>query len=121
MPTAIEDFTVNLPAKIQSDVKAAGEIGAVFLFRITGKGGGVWAVNLSDNPGVTSGEVEDPTCTLELSAEDWNAISDDPSKAMQLYFDGDLKVSGESLRSSKLKLILGDAAGPTTPEEGDLK
>ena len=107
MPDAQTDFTKNLPEKISSDPDAAKNIDAVFLFKISGDDGGTWTVNCKDDPGVHEGEVGEPDCTLELTSEDWQAISDNPSSAMQLYFQGKLKVSGDAMKATKLQQLLG--------------
>lgn len=107
MPDAKTDFTKNLPEKISGDPDAAKEIDAVFLFKISGDDGGVWTVNCRDNLGVHDGEVGEVDCTLELTDEDWLAISDNPATAMQLYFQGKLQVSGDAMKATKLQQLLG--------------
>lgn len=108
MPDAKTDFTKTLPEKIQADPDAAKEINAVFLFKINGDDGGTWTVDLKgDEPGVKEGEVGTPDCTLEMSAEDWKQISDNPQSAMALYFQGKLKLGGNAMLATKLQKILG--------------
>ena len=107
MPDAKTDFMTNLPAKISDDPDNAKDIDAVFLFKITGDDGGTWTVNCRDDVGVHEGEVGEADCTLELSSEDWQAISDNPQMAMQLYFQGKLKVSGDAMKATKLQQLLG--------------
>lgn len=100
------DFESGIANKISSDVEKAKAIGAVFLFKITGDGGGTWTVNLKDNPGVTEGDAGNAECTLELAAEDWKTINTNPQAAMQLYFQGKLKVAGNPMLATKLQQIL---------------
>lgn len=108
MPDAKTDFTKNLPEKIASDPDAAKAINAIFLFKIEGDEGGTWTVDLkSDEPGVKEGDAGGADCTLEMSAEDWKAISDNPQSAMALYFQGKLKVSGNAMLATKLQQLLG--------------
>lgn len=107
MPDAKTDFEQKLPEKISSDPDAVKTIDAVFLFKVTGDDGGVWTVNCKDEPGVKEGDQGNADCTLELSAEDWKAISDNPQSAMQLYFQGKLKVSGDAMKATKLQQLLG--------------
>ena len=106
MPDAKTDFTKNLPEKISGDPEAAKEIDAVFLFRITGDDGGTWTVNCRDEVGVFEGEKGEADVTLELTDEDWQQISDNPQLAMQLYFQGKLKVSGDAMKATKLQQLL---------------
>jgi putative sterol carrier protein len=108
MSDATTDFTQNLPKKIAADPDRARAINAVFLFKITGEGGGTWTVDLKgEDVGVKEGEVGTPDCTLELSSTDWAQISANPGSAMGLYFTGKLKVGGNAMLATKLQQILG--------------
>ena len=101
------DFEKNIPEKINADPEKAKNVGAIFLFKINGDNGGTWTVNLKDDPGVKEGDTGNSECQLEMSAEDWKSISDNPQAAMQLYFQGKLKVSGNAMLATKLQQILG--------------
>ncbi|MFN7698559.1 MAG: SCP2 sterol-binding domain-containing protein [Deltaproteobacteria bacterium] len=105
MADAQTDFGTRLPGKISGNPDEAKAIGAVFLFKITGDGGGTWTVDCKSNPGVRAGE-EPADVTLELSASDWATISSNPGAAMQLYFTGKLKVSGNAMLATKLQKLL---------------
>ena len=107
MADAQSDFTTRLPNKIAGDLDKAKAIGAVFVFKINGDGGGTWTIDLKNNPGVRQGAEEGADCTLELAADDWKTISENADAAMQLYFTGKLKVSGNAMLATKLKQILG--------------
>ena len=100
------DFGTNIPAKITADPAKAKSVGAIYLFKITGDDGGVWTVNLKDNPGVSEGDAGNAECTLEMNAGDWNTISANPQAAMQLYFQGKLKVAGNAMLATKLQQFL---------------
>ena len=108
MPDAKTDFTTNIPAKIAANPDKAKEIGATFLFKISGDDGGTWYLDLKENVGVSAGDAEGlaPDCTLELTDEDWKTMSENPGAAMQLYFQGKLKVSGNAMLATKLQQIL---------------
>jgi 3-hydroxyacyl-CoA dehydrogenase/3a,7a,12a-trihydroxy-5b-cholest-24-enoyl-CoA hydratase len=105
MADAKTDFGTNIPAKIanSADPKA---VNAIFCFKLTGDGGGVWTVDLKENPGVREGDEGKADCTLELAASDWGSISGNPGAAMQLYLTGKLKVSGNAMLATKLQSIL---------------
>jgi putative sterol carrier protein len=105
MADAQSDFGTRLPAKISGNPDEAKAIGAVFLFKITGDGGGTWTVDCKNTPGVRVGE-EPADVTLELSAGDWATISANPGAAMQLYFTGKLKVTGNAMLATKLQKLL---------------
>lgn len=108
MPDAKTDFTTNIPAKIAANPDKAKEIGATFLFKISGDDGGTWYLDLKETVGVSPGDAEGltPDCTLELTDEDWKTMSENPGAAMQLYFQGKLKVSGNAMLATKLQQIL---------------
>lgn len=107
MADAKTDFEQNIPEKINKDPEKAKNIGAIFLFKINGDDGGIWTVNLKDDPSVKEGDSGNAECTLEMSSEDWKNISDNPQAAMQLYFQGKLKVSGNAMLATKLQQLLG--------------
>lgn len=106
MADAQTDFGTRLPQKIAANPDKAKAIGAVFLFKINGDGGGVWTVDCKNEPGVTEGDKGGADCTLELSADDWKTISDNPGAAMNLFFTGKLKVTGNAMLATKLQQIL---------------
>lgn len=106
MADATSDFGTRLPTKISGNPDEAKAIGAVFLFKITGDGGGVWTVDCKTNPGVREGDDGSADVTLELTAADWATISTNPGAAMQLYFTGKLKVTGNAMLATKLQKLL---------------
>lgn len=106
MSDAKTSFETEIPAKIRKDPDAAKEVGAIFLFKISGDGGGEWTVNLKDDLGVVSGDAGNSECTIELSATNWEKISSNPAAAMELYFAGELMVSGNAMLATKLQQIL---------------
>ncbi len=106
MASAQKDFGENLPKKIAANEDKAKAIGAVFLFTVTGDGGGIWTVDLKNSPGVREGDDGSSECAIEVSAPDWELMSENPSSAMQLYFSGKLKVSGNMMLATKFQKIL---------------
>jgi putative sterol carrier protein len=96
----------DVQGKIQANIEKAKAIGAIFLFKINGDGGGVWTVDLKDDVGVHEGEKGTADCTLEMSVADWTSMKANPASAMQLYFQGKLKVSGNAMLATKLQQIL---------------
>jgi len=100
-------FTSYLPKRIAEKGESLAGVGAVFLFKITGEGGGEWTVNLKDQLGVTEGDAGNAECTIECTADDWTTIQTSPQSAMQLYFEGRLKVGGNAMLATRLSEILG--------------
>lgn len=107
MADATTDFTQTIPQRIEADPSKAKQIGAIYLFKISGDQGGTWTVDLKEDPGVREGDTGNADCTLEMTSEDWKTISENPQASMQLYFQGKLKVSGNAMLATKLQQILG--------------
>ncbi len=107
MPDAQTSFTRDIPKSIERDVDKARAVDAVFLFKVNGEGGGVWTVNMKDAPGVREGDDGNAECTIELSTEDWKALTDKPGTAMQFFLQGKIKVTGNALLATKLQSVIG--------------
>ena len=107
MPDAQTSFTQDIPYSINKDVDKAKAVDAVFLFKVNGEDGGVWTVNMKDAPGVTEGDAGNAECTIELTTEDWKAMTEKPGSAMQFFMQGKIRVSGNALLATKLQAVIG--------------
>ena len=107
MPDAKTSFTQDIPRSIESDIDKARAVDAVFLFNVNGENGGVWTVNMKDAPGVIEGDAGNAECTIELSTEDWKAMTDKPGAAMQFFMQGKIKLTGNALLATKLQSVIG--------------
>jgi len=107
MPDAQTSFTRDIPRSIEKDVDKAKAVDAVFLFRVNGDDGGIWTVNMKDAPGVTEGDAGNAECIIELSTEDWKAMTEKPGAAMQFFMQGKIKVTGNALLATKLQSVIG--------------
>ncbi len=107
MAEAKDFFDTYLPGKIAKNKAAAVAVDAIFLFTIEGDGGGKWTVNLKDDVGVTAGDAGTSECTIDCASEDWKQIQADPQSAMQLYFEGKLRIGGNVMLATKLQQVLG--------------
>lgn len=107
MPDAQTSFTHDIPKSIERDIDKAKAVGAVFLFKVNGEGGGVWTVDMKDSPGVREGDLGTADCTIELSTDDWAAMTDKPGSAMQFFMQGKIKVTGNALLATKLQAVIG--------------
>lgn len=107
MPDPQISFTQDIPRSIGKDVDRAKEVGAVFLFKVSGDGGGIWTVNMKDEPGVTEGDLGNAECIIEISTEDWKAMTAKPGLAMQFFINGKIKVTGNALVATKLQAVIG--------------
>ena len=106
MPDAQTSFTTDIPAKITADPDKAKGINAIFLFTVTGDGGGTWTVNLKDAPGVSEGDAGNSECQIEITAENWVKVSEDPNEAMNLFFANEIQVAGDAMLAAKLPELL---------------
>src|SRR6478672_4725247 len=99
-------FNELLPAAMLKNPKYFNEIGGKYTFKITGEGGGEWSVNTSKSPpSVTQNDLDNSNCTLTMSAENFQVISHDPNAIMQLFFAGEITVSGDPMGLPKVSQI----------------
>ena len=107
MPTnASELFNDQVPKAIEKNPEKAKEIGAVYLFKITGDDGGTWTVDLaSATPSCTQGDKGNAQCTIEVLHADFKQMLANPAMGMQLYFQGKLKVTGDPMLATKLQKL----------------
>ncbi len=104
--SAPELFDQQLPAALAKHPDKAKAVNAVYLFKISGEGGGDWTVDLaSDPPTCTRGDSGKAQCTVEVSNEDFKTMLGDPNAGMQLYFQGKLRVSGDPMLAMKLQQL----------------
>ena len=103
---AQELFNDKVPAALSAHPDKAKEINAVFLFKISGDGGGEWTVDLkSAVPTCSAGASGTPNCTIEVAHSDFLTMLSNPAAGMQLYFSGKLKVQGDPMLATKLQKL----------------
>ena len=106
MPDPKFSFTQKIPENLRKFPEKARALGAVFVFRISGEQGGTWTVDMKNDIGVAEGEREGADCIIEVSSEDWQQMTENPNSAMNLYFQGKLKVTGNAMLATKLQQLL---------------
>jgi hypothetical protein len=114
MPTSVKEFfDSKVPAALLKHPDKAKDVAAVYLFKINGPDGGVWTADLNAVPPTcTAGEAAAPQCTIEASDEDFRSMIDGGMPvAMQLFFGGKIKVSGDANLAPRLSKILQMGAG----------
>ena len=104
-PTSASDLFDNiLPASIARNPAAAQQVGAVYVFKISGEGGGEWTVDLkSTPPSVSKGVQAGAECTLDITNADFVSMLQNPNLGMQLFMQGKLRVSGNPMLAMKLQ------------------
>jgi hypothetical protein len=104
--SAQELFNQQVPAALAAHPDKAKEIGAVYLFKVTGDDGGTWTVDLASSPpSCTEGEKGGAQCTIEVAHADFKTMLQNPAMGMQLYFTGKLKVAGDPMLATKLQKL----------------
>jgi len=109
MATSIKTFfDEKVPAVLATNPEKAQDVAAVYLFKISGADGGVWTVDLlSSPPTCKPGEHGTPQCTIEASDADFKVLFEGGMQAaMNLFFTGKLKVSGDPNLAAKLSKLL---------------
>ena len=109
MPTSVKEFfDKRVPEALSKHPEKATEMAAVYLFKISGPDGGTWTADLkSSPPTLVPGEGAAPQCTIEASDADFRTMIDGGMPAaMQLFFSGKLKVTGDPTLATKLSKLL---------------
>jgi hypothetical protein len=103
---AQELFNQQVPEALKQHPDKAKEIGAVYLFKITGADAGTWTVDLASSPPTcTEGDKGNAQCTIEIDHGDFKSMLGNPALGMQLYFQGKLKVTGDPMLATKLQKL----------------
>jgi hypothetical protein len=104
--SASELFDVQVPDALKQHPEKAREIGAIYLFKITGDGGDTWTVDLkNDPPTCQKGDKGGAQCTVEVAHADFKEMLKNPALGMQLYFQGKLRVTGDPMLATKLQKL----------------
>ncbi len=100
VPT-IDDVFAVIGVYLEQNPDLAAKVNTTYLWKI---GGATWTLDLkgagSVSPGGDAGE-----CTLELSQEDFLALTQGKADAMKLFTTGKLKISGNVMASQKLNFL----------------
>jgi putative sterol carrier protein len=101
MADTAEFFSTILPQKIadNADLKS---IGASFQFDI--KDAGTWSLDLTEGA-VKEGAIADAGCVITTDKATWEAILDNPGKAIQMFMMGKLKASNIGLATQLQKIL----------------
>ena len=85
---------------------AAGKLNAVYLFDISGSGGGKWTLQIQDGKcELKPGLVGTPSVTIAISDQDWLAIHKGSLNSQMAFMMGKLRVAGDMGLAMKLQSI----------------
>ncbi|HEX4448847.1 MAG TPA: SCP2 sterol-binding domain-containing protein, partial [Polyangiaceae bacterium] len=95
--TAIEDHVARNPELIT-------KVGKVFVFKLTNPDS-AWTIDVKNGKGSVSAGAGAADTTLELTDEDFLAMTSGKADAMKLYMGGKLKIGGDVMASQKLSFL----------------
>ena len=109
MATSVKAFfDTKVPAALATSPEKAKDVAAVYRFDISGADGGTWTVDLVANPPTCkAGAHGEAQCTIGCSDDDFRTLLDGGMQAaMNLFFSGKLKVSGDPTLATRLGKLL---------------
>jgi putative sterol carrier protein len=84
-----------------------GDLNAIYTFKL-GDDAGDWTIRIESGKGkVEEGAAADATCTINVSAENFVAMTSKKANPQMLFMTGKLKVSGNMGQALKLQKVLG--------------
>ncbi|MCP4298317.1 MAG: SCP2 sterol-binding domain-containing protein [Proteobacteria bacterium] len=89
---------------IKTQPELVGSVNAVYLFRISGPEGGIFHVNLKDNPGIC-GEEKQAECVLDVRDRDFLKLVKGILPGYKALLNGKLKVKGDLTLATRLNEI----------------
>jgi putative sterol carrier protein len=106
---AAADIFNKIGENIAKNPEAATSIDAIFQFDLSGDAGGIWVINVAEGNTadfVTTGASDNATCTISMTAEDWDGITGGSINPMQAFMMGKIKVSGDMGKAMQLQKVL---------------
>ncbi|MBV9946480.1 MAG: SCP2 sterol-binding domain-containing protein [Myxococcales bacterium] len=99
-------FNEELPARLAKNSDDAKTIGAKFQMNVTGPTGGEWTIDVSSTGPSCKPGTAPADCTITVSDEDFQKLIENPqANAVQLFFGGKLKVTGNQMLAMKLQRL----------------
>jgi putative sterol carrier protein len=100
---------VNTPQEIfdamaeQFQPEKAKGINAVIQYNLSGENGGEWYTSIADGTcTVTKGTSEEPRLTINMTDEDFVAMSSGNANPIQLFMSGKVKVQGDLMMAQSM-------------------
>jgi NAD(P)-dependent dehydrogenase (short-subunit alcohol dehydrogenase family)/putative sterol carrier protein len=101
---SVDQIFENLPTAFRPE--AAADVDVVFLFDISGPGGGQWSVKVQNNEcELIKGAHEAPSCTLVMGDEDFIQMMTGGLSPMKAFTTGKLKITGDVMKSQLIEKL----------------
>ncbi|HEY4180839.1 MAG TPA: SCP2 sterol-binding domain-containing protein, partial [Kofleriaceae bacterium] len=97
----VEEIFYVIGEFLKSNPDLAGKVGVTYLWKV---GGNNWTMDLKGAGSIKQGG-DAGECTLELTEEDFLAMTTGKSDPMKLFTSGKLKISGNVMASQKLNFL----------------
>ena len=104
---SVAELFNTMPGRFQADKAAGTNMG--ILFNLSGADGGQWFVNIADGQlNVTEGApAATPSATVNMTAEDFQAMSSGSLNPMMAFMTGKVKVDGDLNSVMKFQSLVG--------------
>lgn len=90
------------------NAEKAGDLNASVVFNLSGEGGGAWTVSVADGKcDVQEGAADSPTATINMAAEDYEAMTSGKLNPMMAFMSGKIKVDGDLNTVMKFQTLFG--------------
>jgi putative sterol carrier protein len=104
---SVADIFNNMPGRFQADKAADTNMG--ILFDLSGADGGQWFVDIANgqlnvSPGAPAAA---PSATVNMTAEDFQAMSSGALNPMMAFMTGKIKVDGDLNSVMKFQSLVG--------------
>src|SRR5688572_15234215 len=102
-----EIFDNIMPKRLETKPELVQKINSSYKFNVTGDGGGIWVVDLTQPGGkVTQGDGT-AKCTITIAAKDFLDVINGKLNPQMAFMSGKLKVAGDMGLALKLGSLLG--------------
>ncbi len=104
---SVSELFNSMPGRFQADKAAGAEMG--ILFNLSGDDGGQYFVNINDGRlDVSEGApAATPNATVNMTAEDFKAMSSGSLNPMMAFMTGKIKVEGDLNSVMKFQSLVG--------------
>ena len=88
--------------------ETAEEMRATYQVHLTGDGGGVWNLTITDGKcRLADGPAEQPDVTITISVDDWSQLLAGQLDALSAYLCGRLQIAGDLSLATRLPALFG--------------